>query len=118
MSIYLSNDHFAKLVTILVILMIMCQMGCQNHIWLYCGHFHRGTKLGVWSFLEETFYLELISSTFSGAYCESWVTLLGPPLSTSQILREFPRSETGCTHGTHFDKSHINLSKACLANPL
>ena len=39
-------------------------------------------------FFEKTLYLELINSSCIGAYFQSWVKLLGPPLSTSQTLRE------------------------------
>ena len=48
----------------------------------------RGTKPWFWSFFEKIFYSKLVSSSCIGAYFESWVKLLGPPLSTSQTLRK------------------------------
>jgi hypothetical protein len=49
----------------------------------------RGTKNGVWSFFENFFYQELISWSYNGAYLESWVRLLGPPLFVLKLWEKF-----------------------------
>ena len=48
----------------------------------------QGTKLWVSSFFEKTFYEEFVSLSCIKACFESWVKLLGPPLSTSHSLGE------------------------------
>ena len=45
---------------------------------------------------------------------ESRVKFFGPPLSTSQTLREILRSKIGYVHGTCCPKTHISLYNASL----
>ena len=54
-------------------------------------------KLWVWSFFEKK-QLSInrpVAHRVIGAYFESWVKLLGPPLFSSQTLREFIGSKIG-----------------------